>query len=90
MECTAQDACSLDPFQNPYHPFEEPECYHAFQKGWTARRQKETRTSNPYALSELGPALAWLDGWTVADWSTCTTEKQPTSDWRRDHLPRVS
>ncbi len=69
MNDTSDETHTLNPFQNPYHPFEETERYRAFQEGWNARKNGEARTQNPFALSEFQLALAWLDGWTMADWA---------------------
>ncbi|PQJ35146.1 hypothetical protein BSZ35_11555 [Salinibacter sp. 10B] len=86
MNTSSEDTRSPDPFQNPYHPFEEPECYRAFREGWDARQQDEGRTQNPYPMSDFRPALSWLDGWTVADW----TERKPRDGtvlgrhWKRE------
>lgn len=56
-----------DPHQNPHHPFEEPDCYRAFEEGWMTRQDGGPRTAIPYPLSQPERALAWLDGWTAAD-----------------------
>lgn len=55
-----------DSHQNPCRPFEERARYRAFRQGWEARFKQMPRPACPYALSQAGRALAWLDGWTAA------------------------
>ncbi len=55
-----------DPDQNPYHPYNETDCYRAFRDGWSARREGRPRSANPYPFAQVSEALAWLDGWTAA------------------------
>jgi ribosome modulation factor len=49
--------------ENPYNPFENTDCYRAYQEGQEARGNGRPITTLPYPLSENRTALAWLDGW---------------------------
>ncbi len=50
--------------ENPYNPFENTDCYRAYQEGQEARGNGRPLATLPYALSQKREALAWLDGWT--------------------------
>lgn len=56
-----------DPHQTPYHPFDEPTQYRAFEEGWAARKAGEAISSVPYSLARADQALAWMDGWRAAE-----------------------
>ena len=49
--------------ENPYNPFEDTDCYRAYQQGREAQGNGRPITTLPYPLSQKRKALAWLDGW---------------------------
>jgi len=82
---------TLDPHQNPYHPFEETDRYRAFQNGWEAQTQQASPTVNPYNLSRPEQALAWLDGWTAArEQQADAAADRTVIGQRREAAPAVS